>query len=84
MTVIRTNGLAGDASVDYATADGTASNGVDYTATSGTLTWTNNDAAAKQIEVPILVGPGAQPARYFTLDLSNPVGVGLGVPRPAR
>ena len=39
VTVDRVGGSAGAVSVDYATADGTATAGLDYTAASGTLTF---------------------------------------------
>ena len=37
--VARSGGSSGVASVDFATADGTAVGGADYTAANGTLTW---------------------------------------------
>jgi CSLREA domain-containing protein len=60
VTVTRTGGGAGAASINYATSDGTAAGGsscggagVDYVAASGTLTWSDNDIAAKTITVTI-------------------------------
>jgi len=57
--------------VNYATADGTAVAGRDYTAASGTLTfapgWTT-----QTIRVPILNDGIAQSGLNFTLNLSNP------------
>ena len=41
------------ASVDYATANGTAVAGSDYSAVSGTLTWAAGDSDFKTIEIPI-------------------------------
>jgi sugar lactone lactonase YvrE len=43
ITVTRTGGLAGVATVDYATGGGTATPGVDYTPTSGTLTFAEGE-----------------------------------------
>ena len=39
ITVERSHGEAGSASIDYATSNGTASDASDYVATSGTITW---------------------------------------------
>ena len=61
-------------SVDFATADGTARVGVDYVATSGTLTLPPG-AVAGWFTCPSLARPGARPARStFFLDLSNAPG----------
>ena len=57
--------------VDYATADGTATAGLDYTATSGTL----NIAAGRgsgTIDVPLLEDSLYEGNETFTLILSNP------------
>ena len=40
--------------VDYATSDGTATAGSDYTATSGTLTFPAGSTAARTVSVPVL------------------------------
>ena len=41
------------ATVDYATSDGTAVAGTDYTATSGTLTWDKGDTDDQVISIPL-------------------------------
>ena len=46
---------ASTVSVDYATSDGTATAGEDYTATSGTLTFAAGETA-KTVSVPVLGG----------------------------
>jgi len=53
LTVQRTNDLSSEVSVDYATADGTATNGLKYTATNGTLAFAPGETN-KTIVVPIL------------------------------
>ena len=53
VTVLRTGGTAGNLTVDYATADGTAIAGQDYTSTSGTLTFSAGETS-KTIQIPIL------------------------------
>ena len=56
--------------VDYATADGTADEGSDYTATAGTLTIAAGSVAAT-ITVPILDDTLAEPKEAFTVALSD-------------
>ena len=58
------------AAVDYATSNGTAINGSDYTATSGRLTIPANRAFA-DIQVPIANDTVAEQDETFTLTLSN-------------
>jgi photosystem II stability/assembly factor-like uncharacterized protein len=71
--VNRTNGVDGIVTVQYATVDGTAVAGVDYTATSGTLTWLDQDDAPKLISIPILTRSAA--GNYdFSIAISSPTG----------
>ena len=56
--------------VDYATSDGTATAGHDYTATSGTLTFNPGDAA-KSINVPLLDDAVDDGGETMTVTLSN-------------
>ena len=58
--------------VDYATEDGSATAGVDYTATSGTLTFAAGETA-KTVSVPVL-DDGHDEDESLILRLSNPVG----------
>jgi hypothetical protein len=62
--------------VHYATANGTALAGTDYTATSGTLTF-GPGQTVQNITVPILDRAGAAPSRKFTVSLSSPVNATL-------
>ena len=64
---------ASDASVDYATADGSALAGVDYVATSGTLTVPAGTVRGTQfvLDVPLLAPSTAAPPRTFSLQLAN-------------
>lgn len=99
ITVRRTGGSAGTASVAYATAafqpppkvtwyaphwlqrhtispvagDGTAVAGVDYLATSGTLTFLPGEVV-KTFRVPVLADPAADPEQAVTLRLTAPTG----------
>ena len=81
LTVNRTGGTAGPVSVAYSTADGTAKAGVDYTATSGTLTWADGDNSPKGFFVPILNrGLTDGSTRTFQLSLGQASGGTLGTP----
>ena len=59
-----------DVTVDYATADGTARAGEDYTATSGTLTFAAG-VVEQSVEVPVLDDATDEAEETFTLTLSN-------------
>ncbi len=69
LTVTRTGG-SGDFAVNYATADGTALTGSDYTATSGTLTFTGGDTV-RTITVPIVNDTIVESDEAFTVALSG-------------
>jgi len=74
LSVTRTNGTDGAVTVSYATANGTATAGSDYSAASGTLSWAAGDAADKTITVSITGDTVDEPNETFTLALSNPTG----------
>ena len=63
--------------VDWATADGTATAGSDYTAASGTLTFVAGETS-KTIEVAALHDAEAETDETFTVTLSNASGATLG------
>jgi Ca2+-binding RTX toxin-like protein len=64
-------------SVNYATANGTATAGLDYTATIGTLTFAPG-ATSKVINIPILNDSLNEADETFTLTLSSPTNASLG------
>jgi len=53
ITVTRTGSTQGEVSVDYTTADGTATAGSDYGATEGTLVFADGDATPQTFNIPI-------------------------------
>ena len=64
---------SGTLTVDYATSDGTATAGSDYTAASGTLTFTAGESS-KTIGVTVLDDSHDEGEETLTLRLSNPSG----------
>jgi hypothetical protein len=80
---VERNGIAGTVTVDFATSDGTATAGTDYTATSGTLVFFPGETS-KTFTVSILDDGGTEGAQSINLTLSNPTGgATLGSPNPA-
>ena len=80
VTVLRTGGTAGSLTVDYATANGTAVAGQDYTSSSGTLTFGAGETS-KTIQIPILDDATTEQDETFTVSLSNtPSLESLGAP----
>ncbi|MBT8198519.1 MAG: hypothetical protein KJO84_08495, partial [Acidimicrobiia bacterium] len=79
--VERFGGSLGEVTVDYATEEGTASEGDDYAATSGTLTWVDGERDTRSFSVPIVNDTAEEGSESFTVTLSNPTGGALlGVP----
>ena len=63
--------------VNYATANGSATAGSDYNATSGTLTFAAGELS-KTIAVSVLGDTTVEQNETFTVSLSNPIGTDLG------
>ncbi len=76
--VARSGGSSGVASVDFATADGTATGGSDYTAANGTLTWPDGVSGNQTISILITDDNSAEFSESFTVTLSNVSGATLG------
>jgi hypothetical protein len=70
-TVTLTGSTALTTTVNYATADGTAAAGSDYTATSGTLTF-DPGMATQTISVPVIGETTNEVDETFTVTLSSP------------
>lgn len=84
ISVQRVNGDDGAVSVQYATANGSAQAGSDYTAASGTLNWADNDDDPKSFQVPITNDTTDEANETVQLSLSTPGGgATLGSPAAA-
>ncbi|MFN9616251.1 MAG: Calx-beta domain-containing protein, partial [Dolichospermum sp.] len=68
--------------VQYATANGTAIAGSDYTSTSGTLTF-NPGVTSQVINIPILNDSINEANETFTLNLASPINASLGTAKTA-
>jgi hypothetical protein len=64
--------------VDYTTVGGTAVEGVDYVATSGTLTFDGCCATARAFAIPLVLDPTDEGDEQLTVVFSNPQGLTLG------
>ncbi len=83
ITVVRTGPAAPAVTVQYATSPGTATPGVDYVETLGTLTF-GPGVTLRQIRVPILNDALPEPDETVSLTLSGPTGGAvLGAPTTA-
>ncbi|MFC1479514.1 Ig-like domain-containing protein [Planctomycetota bacterium] len=80
ITIERTGGSEGPASVDYSTSDGTASAGSDYQSSSGTLNWADGESGNKTFSVTILEDTITESNETFSVTLSNAVGASMGSP----
>ena len=73
ITVLRTGGKNREVSVEYATRNGTAVDGEDYTGTSGVLTFAEGEKR-KTFSIPILDDTLFEQPKTVRLTLSNPTG----------
>ena len=82
LIVTKSGATALPASVHYATSDGTATAGQDYTATAGDVMFAHNETS-KEITVPITDDITYEGDEGFTVTLSGPSGATLGSPDTA-
>lgn len=69
--VNRVSGSNGPLSISYATQNGTAFSGTNYTNTNGTLNWADGNTDEQLIIIPILYDGVESPTLNFKLNLSN-------------
>jgi Calx-beta domain-containing protein len=81
-TVVLSASSADPVSVDYATTDGSAKAPDDYTAASGTLTFSPGELS-KQVTVEVAGDRLDEPHETYTLQLSNPLGATIADGRGA-
>jgi len=72
ITVNRSGNISEAISVDYAVSNGTATDGTDFTAASGTLTWAANDNSAKTFDVQIMSDSATEEDETVQIALTSP------------
>ena len=83
LNVTRTGGSTGPASVHYASADGTAVAGSDYTGVTGVLNWLDGDTASKPITILVANTAAIGPNKQLGVSLTGPQYGTLGNPSVA-
>jgi hypothetical protein len=83
ITIRRVGGSDGDASVSYATSNGSAQAGSDYTAASGTKSWSDGQVGDRTFTIPITDDGEVEGPETVNIALSNPSGAALGSPSSA-
>ncbi len=74
VSVERSRGESGAVTVDYGTADGSATEGSDYQGAFGTLAWGAGDGSLKTFMVPVIDDDVDEASETVRLILSNPTG----------
>lgn len=77
ITIKRTGGASGEASVSFATANGSAVDGSDYTAVTQTVTFADGDAADKTVSVTIADDTEYEGPETVNLALTDAAGAGV-------
>src|ERR1017187_9860836 len=84
ITVVRVGATNGMVAVDFRTSDGSAKAGIDYTATTGTVTFANG-VLTNAFTIPILPPGALETNQTVNLTLLNPAdGASLGSPLQAQ
>jgi len=84
VTLDRAGGSSGAVSVAYATVNGTAIAGTDFTTTDGSLSWADGDTSSKTVSIPISNATPFSASKSFSVALSAPTGgATLGSPNSA-
>jgi hypothetical protein len=71
VTIDRTGSSAGSASVSYSTVDGSATAGVDYLMSSGSVVWQDGDSAPKTVTVPVTAQAGGKDFSFALSDVEG-------------
>ncbi|MFZ0829365.1 MAG: Calx-beta domain-containing protein [Verrucomicrobiia bacterium] len=78
--VNRTSGNLGALSVQYATTNGTALNGVDYVGATNTLSWISGDVSSRLVTLPLINTLTVGASKQFAVSLRNPLNNGVSDP----
>ena len=78
--VNRASGSQNASSVQYATTNGTAFNGVDYIGATNTLTWASGDVSSRIVSIPLINTLTVGANKYFSVLLRNPTNNGVADP----
>lgn len=82
--VTRIGGNSGSVSVSYASSDGSATAGTDYTGVSGTLTWADGDADSKSFTLSLIDDSTVEGQESVDVELTDATGGAiLGAPANA-
>ena len=73
LVVTRGFDTSGACAISFNTVGNTATSGVDFHATSGTLNWADGDSSSRTIYVPIRPDSSVEGSETFTLTLSSPL-----------
>jgi hypothetical protein len=77
ITVTRAGSSSSSAAVNYATSNGTAKSGDEYTATSGTISFSSGETS-KSFTVPVFNDTSDDGSKTFNVTLTSPTGATLG------
>src|SRR6201999_1303291 len=83
ITVTRTGGSHGTASVTYKTVNGSAVGGTDFTAANGSLNWADGDSGNKTFSVSVSNATPFSGSKTFSVSLSGASGASVGSPGSA-
>ncbi len=78
LTIQRSGGSSGAASVQFSTADGSAAAGSDYDAASGTVNWADGETGAKTLSLTVRDDSASEADETFTVTLSAVSGASAG------
>jgi len=74
--IVRTGGSEGSVTINYATANGTAAAGTNYTATSGSVTFSEGETS-KSVQIPVM-NQSMSDSKTFTFSITGEDGISIG------